>query len=309
MAAVPLRYLRLKRQARQMLHAGAVRTETGAIQAHYHGGCEAPVLLKLTHRSIGKMPSLEIQITGRCRRCNVCKRYRASHWAERAMRELMVAERTWFATLTFRPEIQVQVEARCRSAVGLACGWDDLTLAERMRDQCRILSPSVTRWMKRLRKAGLRFRYLLVAEPHKSELVHYHVFLHENDPNRPIRKNADLDGTWLQGFSSFELVKTLTDHDRRKAAWYACKYITKNSETRIRASLRYGDEIYARAAYLRNLFPEVDLIDMERSRSIGSAVSSETTIDPQTTKPHDMCCLREREPYIEALLRHTSDCD
>src|SRR5574337_324618 len=91
-----------------------------------------------------------------------------------------------------------------------------------------------TLYFKRLRKnTGVKLRYLLVAESHKSGLPHYHALIHEVSALGSVKK-AELEGTWPWGYTQFRLVETT------RIAGYVTKYIAKSIDARIRASINYG---------------------------------------------------------------------
>src|SRR3546814_836309 len=80
---------------------------------------------------------------------------------------------------------------------------------------------------------GVPLRYLLVVEPHDDGFPHFHILMHEQDS--PVRK-ALLEEQWRSGFSHWRLVK----NEDPRSVYYACKYLTKSHQTRVRASRRYG---------------------------------------------------------------------
>lgn len=182
-------------------------------------------------------------------------------WVARAMHEIRSAPRTWFATLTFRPEQHY----RMQSAALLRAAERSIDVREIQPDELERLmwrehQREVTLWLKRVRKGlsassplgevrpeeaplargsyGQRtgrssLRYLLVQETHKSGLPHYHLLLHESS-DIPV-KHALLTDAWTAGFSKFKLVG-----DDQRAAFYVVKYLTKANAARVRASLGYG---------------------------------------------------------------------
>lgn len=93
------------------------------------------------------------------------------------------------------------------------------------------ISKEITKYFKRLRKSGLKFRYVLVTEAHKDGYPHYHALVHEVSAQIPKQK---LEEQWPFGFTTFRLVKDM------KAAYYIAKYLAKDARTRIRASQGYG---------------------------------------------------------------------
>ena len=99
----------------------------------------------------------------------------------------------------------------------------------------REISVEITLMLKRMRKAGMQFRYCIVMEAHASGLPHYHLLLHEFGDQI---SHAKLTPLWVFGFSRWKLAE-----DNRHASVYAAKYLSKNSEARVRASLYYGKTI------------------------------------------------------------------
>ena len=96
----------------------------------------------------------------------------------------------------------------------------------------------ITLWLKRMRKKS-DFRYLLVAEAHKSGAPHFHALIHEMDPLRPCRER-DMRKAWRGiGFLHAKLIREGED-DAGRASHYLTKYISKSMIRRVRASFRYG---------------------------------------------------------------------
>jgi hypothetical protein len=86
----------------------------------------------------------------------------------------------------------------------------------------------LSRYLKRVRKAGVSLRYLAVPELHKSGLVHWHLLVHSNCTYRQLAQ------PWRYGFSNLRLV------DGAKGIRYATKYLSKAKMGRVRSSLGYG---------------------------------------------------------------------
>lgn len=171
----------------------------------------------------------------RCRKCEKCLRARANHWYLRAKGELACSERSWFGTLTLRPEEHYLAELRARAECARkSVAFDTLPPWEKFAHLHRANGPELTKWLKRIRKeSGATLRYILVAEAHKSGLPHYHVLVHERG-HVPVRERT-LRLQWTLGHSKFNLV----DGDPRSAR-YVCKYLAKAAEARVRASQHYG---------------------------------------------------------------------
>lgn len=158
-------------------------------------------------------------------------------WAHRATVETRRAARTWFGTLTIEPQVQYVHLARARQrAEARATPWETLSEAEQFAALQSESGREVTLMLKRLRKATKApFVYLCVAEAHKSGLPHYHLLIHERSDVQPIRKTA-LDAEWRIGFCKWRLVRDVRE------ATYLCKYLSKSTMARVRASVDYGEE-------------------------------------------------------------------
>lgn len=152
------------------------------------------------------------------------------------MNETRLSERTWFGTLTLRPDRQMYALDMARlECARQGVDYDGLGDDERFRLRHKFISEELTRWLKRVRKnsEGAPIRFCLVAEAHKSGAPHYHVLIHESDPARPVRK-AVLQSAWTWGYTLFKL---LVDE---RAALYVTKYLSKDARARVRASIGYG---------------------------------------------------------------------
>lgn len=176
----------------------------------------------------------ELELETRCRKCDKCRKSRASLWRMRAQAEIGLASRTWFGTMTLNPAHQSLCLARARDRLARqGVDFDALAYGEQFRELCRVFTPEVTKFLKRVRKnSGARFRYLVVAEAHKSGLPHYHALIHEYEG--PVR-HAVLADAWWHGYTQFKLLADT------KPAIYVAKYLTKSTAVRVRASVRYGN--------------------------------------------------------------------
>lgn len=185
----------------------------------------------------GKRTRLQINISTRCRKCATCRRVRHNLWWHRAKFETTIAPRTWFGTLTMRPAAYNHVLAKARLKVQRN-GDDFEALPEDKRFALihAEVSPELTNMLKRLRKAcsHTRLRFMLVCEAHKSGVPHYHLLVHETDPDKQVTWRQ-LDKHWRWGFSKWKLV---TDPSE---VGYVTKYLTKSALARVRASERYGE--------------------------------------------------------------------
>lgn len=148
--------------------------------------------------------------------------------------------RTWFLTLTLRPEehFRMATQARHRLA-GSGVDFDRLSLDRQFEERHREVNREITLYLKRVRKeSGRKFRYFLVAERHRSGLPHYHALVHETALDGPIRA-ATLKSQWRLGFSQCKLVAETGDG---RAASYVAKYLSKDALARVRASAGYGQQ-------------------------------------------------------------------
>lgn len=204
------------------------------------GACTDPVPVVMEGRADTRKGErglpLDLVMETRCRRCRACLRYRAWLWRERAQTEVAQAARTWFATLTLRPDEHYRVEllaaAHCRRR---SVAFEQLSASEQFSERHKVIGRDVTNWLKRVRKvSGAKLRFCLVVEEHKSGLPHYHALIHEVSLAQPVTKRV-LQEQWLLGFSTFKLVQD------EKAASYVTKYLHKSAQARVRASLRYGN--------------------------------------------------------------------
>ncbi len=244
-----MRFQNLKRwrlTAEAAIANGGDRPRFATIRKDVAGNCQSPlyreyygaeqILSSLDGRRTtkrGVVMTVELDI--RCRKCEPCLRSRAAHWRFKCQNELSTAPRSWFVTLTFRPESQYR--AKCAANLRLlarSTTWEETTEDEKFRLVAEELGKEVTRYLKRLRKADARIRYCLVVEAHKTGLPHFHMLLHEVSEDHPVRHKLLAD-KWTSGFMNAKL----TSSDSR-VAFYVTKYLTKSARARIRASADYG---------------------------------------------------------------------
>lgn len=169
-------------------------------------------------------------------------------WLARAMHEIRESNRTWFGTLTLRPEAHYEMQSRgLVAATARSIPTKELSVRDVEQLQWKEVAKELTKFLKRLRKAtgSGSLRYMLVQEvhtgeritrggPHITGLPHYHLLLHEVSSEQPI-KYRDLEAAWHLGFVRFKLVD-----EQVKAALYVSKYLGKANEGRVRASIGYG---------------------------------------------------------------------
>lgn len=212
----------------------------GASDAPYAGDCMSPVIISatgvpspvLTHGKDSQIRNVDLAV--RCRKCDACRRARRRHWAARAVVEIETAPRSWFGTLTLAPEHQFRLIALAhQSSAKRGTPWADLSADDQFKEVCRHLVREVQLYLKRLRKAGCKFRYLVAIERHKSGHPHCHLLVHELA--EPVRWRC-LHDKWTIGFSKFNLV---AEGEKSKAANYVAKYLTK-ALSRMLASAAYG---------------------------------------------------------------------
>lgn len=241
---------RLQRLASDALAAGAEHPTPTTLRWDISGRCEAPKAQLVGGRELPKLfdgsnsprewsnitsdgefrSALWVELTVPCRRCRACLRQRARIWRDRAKMEFQLAERTWFGTLTLRPEAHYEMLCRARHNCP---DFDGLDFEGQFKRRHSEISKEITKYLKRVRKqSGAKIRYLLVAEEHKSGLPHYHLLVHEGDAACPVRYDV-LKYQWPHGFSAFKLAD-------EKTAGYVTKYLMKSACARVRASQMYG---------------------------------------------------------------------
>ena len=175
-----------------------------------------------------------------CRRCAECRAVRASRWQSRMALEALVADRSWFITLTVKPK---QRYVACMRA-GVRAWEPEMDLpysAAEFRLLEQEIAKEITKFLKRVRVGNEaypgphRFRYCLVAEAHRDGFPHHHMLLHETAGRISWRQ---LTHEWEWGFTNVKLVE-----NRFEAARYVTKnsaYLSKSMLARVRASIGYG---------------------------------------------------------------------
>lgn len=171
----------------------------------------------------------------RCRKCANCLKARARMWAARAKAEVLAARRSWFGTLTLRPEerwrVRVEADNACHKR---SVRWCDLNHDEQFSEMARVLRRDYQLFVKRVRKASAaRVRYLMTTEAHADGFPHLHLLLHEYEGATTKRL---LEQQWPHGISHWRLV----DPTDTRAPYYVTKYLTKSILAKPIASLRYG---------------------------------------------------------------------
>lgn len=270
----------------------------------HSGNCMSPVILELHGRPETRMRKrlvlpkegkhMTVVMEVRCRQCENCLKARSAHWRMRILSEADASARTWLGTLTVEPNERVKSISRCRLAMhkqGL--DFDALAPDDQFAQIHADLSKEVTRYLKRVRKqSGAPLRYIAVAEAHKSGFPHFHMLVHESDPDQPVRwKHLSI---WKLGFSKWNLVPV----EDRRGLTYCAKYLSKSLNARVRASLHYG-QVY------KNDVNERDYALNEHSEP--DAKRDDTLTHPQTPLTYDEGGLtdkgKERSDEFKTLSR------
>lgn len=211
-----------------VIHAIGLPSAHNAVPRYFEG------------KSNSKVP---VSFDSRCRKCENCLAHRRRLWTARASDELKAAHRTWFATLTIRPEDRFVASMHAASTAARAGhgSWTSMSAENQFRYLVKHLNTEIDKYLKRVRKNGAPFRYLLVSEAHKDGFPHFHLLIHE--AALPLTKRL-LENNWRLGYSQFRLVNNADP----RSAFYVCKYLAKSALTRVRASKRYGRAELIRAA-------------------------------------------------------------
>jgi len=188
----------------------------------------------------GAPAPLRLIIYTRCRKCDKCAAYRAYRWRTRADFEIARSNRTWFGTLTLRPEEQFLALSRARArAAAKGIEFESLSEDQQFAAHCNAISREVTLYLKRVRKeSGAKIRYLIVYEAHKSGDPHLHLLVHEPYTGEVVGERT-LRRQWRLGYSKFNL----SNETQGNASNYVTKYLTKSTRARVRASVRYGTDV------------------------------------------------------------------
>lgn len=182
------------------------------------------------------------EVKSRCRKCGPCLMHRRRLWSARASDELKAAHRTWFATFTIAPHDRFMSTLHASSSAERAGhgAWNTIDAQTRFKYLVENINRDMDRYFKRLRKHA-SLRYLLVSEAHADGFPHFHALIHE--AGIPLTKRL-LESNWRLGYSQFRLV----DSADPRSAFYVCKYLSKDAQTRVRASRHYGRPTLVRAA-------------------------------------------------------------
>lgn len=234
---------------------GAERLAIGRVRWNIAGTCSSPFITELYARPSGdellrkinnkrrmivvtrtSSVPLTLELHTPCRKCEKCKLHRQRLWAARARDECTYAARTWFGTLTLRPEAWLEAVNQCRlKEIRQGVDFDSLPRNERLALIHARTGKEVTKMLKRIRKCcpAHTLRHLVVLELTKAEVIHYHLLIHEVSDLYPVR-HAQLAQQWALGFSKWKLVKSPAQ------GAYVAKYLSKSLLARVRASKDYG---------------------------------------------------------------------
>lgn len=212
---------------------------------------------RMSANALAGKPPMSVILSVRCRKCEWCKKMRQRFWMGRAFSEYDCAQRTYMGTFTASIDNHIKIDAVARVRLQMAgVDFDGLNDREKFEARCIEFGTHITLWLKRVRKMGCKFRYLMVAEEHASDVTaaemryrpHVHVLIHEKrlgdfyDGTLKVGRSgmfipdeAPQRQAWYLGHTRFQAA------DSARTATYLCKYITKEAHVRIRASLYYGD--------------------------------------------------------------------
>lgn len=153
--------------------------------------CTDPKFVGSISEKGNALPTIPLQAV-RCRKCDGCMKMREAQWAFRAQIEFLLAERTWWLTLTYRGTIEPNYE-------------------------------HVKGFFKRIRKAGHEIRYVISEERGtEKERLHWHILIHCSD----TLKRRQIERCWDHGFVNARLAR------HAGLGRYLAKYLAKQSRIR-----------------------------------------------------------------------------
>lgn len=201
--------------------------------------------------------ALEVHMLKRCGDCPTCLALRRHQWACRAAREQATCKGAWFVTVTFGGATRAKIYAAA------SLGDQSKSSAQRL---FKAAGDHVSRYVKRLRKAGLKVRYIAIAEPHANGFPHFHMIIFDQDGSiksgHALRTRGQqlveaviapqLEALWKYGRVDTDRVRDV------RAIWYVTKYLAKEKNTRVRASFCFGgaDTREEPAVMLKSLIKE-----------------------------------------------------
>lgn len=190
--------------------------------------CLKPFVRRFKNTEKGFVQLIKLECP--CRQCSNCLRLRQYLWRRRARVELQRHAKAWFVTLTYKPLERLRILYEAQSDANKGCSPDKKHLYD---DLWRFLVASsgrdVAKFLKRVRKSQEKIRILFVAEKHKDGFPHWHGLIFGEN----ITKDQ-IERYWDNGFTKVKLVRDVNAID------YVTKYISKERDSRIRASLHFG---------------------------------------------------------------------
>ncbi len=255
-------YWKVTTLAKRALANGALLASPRTVHWNMAGGCTDPIQRDMYAKGSGAhLPGLTVEMVYRCRKCDNCRWCRRMQWQDKATIECALASRNWFGTLTFRPDMQDHILSVARhKSHGNGYDFEGFSPKEQFIKLCEAASRYHTLYLKRVRKnSGSRFRFLLVAEAHKSGKPHYHMLVHEQCMD--IVPHRVLTECWVHGFTNWKLVLD------GPIEGYVCKYLSKSAAARVRASLHYGGNTSLPARVFRTKKLEPPAVAEEHSEA------------------------------------------
>lgn len=225
--------------AKKLAMSGVVPSRDRHYTAPWLPVCESPIEIGMEAQADqrNKRRGLSVSMHVPCRKCQLCLEVRQNLWRKRVVQEITNAPRSWFTTLTFSP---VHLAGVLIEAKKLKACHKDPIICHRRRVE-RAAYSHVQKYLKRLRKEfGVRLRYVAVSEYGELEgRLHYHLVIHEE--SGPLT-SAGIQRQWRSH------VHTRLVQSAAGAGRYLSKYLTKDTSSRMRASLRYGLNLPERKA-------------------------------------------------------------
>jgi len=230
---------------------GEVSEKLGYLSGSFAGNCEDPIVMEHVAVQFASPRDGTVEgvyFTVRCRKCEACRRSAAAHWAARTYAEVEQARRSWFVTLTLGPAARSRWGASAVKRAGGRARYASLCKEEQAGHWMPTLGPVLQKYLKRIRRHS-PFRFIAAVEGHADGTPHVHMIICEykwealpslnrvQNAIRPIGERT-IRKLWGAGFSEARLVKE-TDN---QAPWYVCKYISKGTVSRVRASQSWGLE-------------------------------------------------------------------
>lgn len=170
----------------------------------------------------------KIQVFHPCRKCLNCLRLRQYIWRRKARVELQRHAKAWFVTLTFKPDERLKHLYAAQTLVNK--GSSGAPEPELTAELIKTTGKEVQNFLKRVRHhAKEEIRILFVSELHKDGFPHWHGLIFGEEITK-----AKIEQSWYSGFTAVKLVRDEGSLD------YVTKYLSKDAQSRIRASLHFG---------------------------------------------------------------------